>query len=247
MNRQIILPDHCRVFMDVFRTAGYQIYLVGGSVRDLLLKKDSTNWDLTTNATPQNIQKLFDHSIYENTYGTVTIIQKEGDTEMLYEVTPYRKETGYQDFRHPEKIIWADSIQEDLKRRDFTINAMAYDGTELIDTEGGIQDLENKMIKAVGDAQMRFGEDALRLMRAVRFACQLDFSIEDKTKEAIKKLSALLVHVSGERIRDEFLKILASDSPDGGVLLLKELGLLDHILPELVRCFDTPQVSPGRH
>jgi len=239
----IKLPNYIIQFMQVFEKNKYQIYLVGGAVRNLILNTSTDNWDFTTNATPEEILKLFPDSFYNNVYGTVTIPQKP----LVLEVTPFRFESDYQDKRHPEKIEWAKTLKEDLARRDFTINAIAFDGKKIIDPYHGQDDLKNKIIRAVGDANKRFKEDSLRLMRAVRLASQLGFLIEEKTRLAISDNSSLIKNVSWERIRDELLKIIASDHPDDGILFLHNTGLLQHILPELEICFTVPQKSPKRH
>ena len=239
----IKLPENISEFMRIFVKKGYQVYLVGGAVRNLLLDTSTDNWDFTTNVTPEEILKMFPDSFYNNIYGTVTIPQKP----LLLEVTPFRLESDYQDKRHPEKIAWAKTLKEDLARRDFTINAIAFDGKKIIDPYHGQDDLKNKIIRAVGDANKRFKEDSLRLMRAVRLASQLGFLIEEKTRLAISDNSSLIKNVSWERIRDELLKIIASDHPDDGILFLHNTGLLQHILPELEICFTVPQKSPKRH
>lgn len=237
----IKLPNEIIDLMKKFKENKFQIYVVGGAVRDALLNKTVDNWDFTTNATPEQIQKLFPDSFYNNVYGTVTV------GKLLFEITPFRTESNYSDSRHPEKIEWASTVEADLSRRDFTINAMAYDGSKIFDPYKGQDDLKNKIIKAVGDPDIRFKEDALRLLRAIRFTSQLGFLIEEKTKESIQKNVDLISKVSAERIRDEFLKMLASDHPDDGVLFLKNTGLLLHILPEVDICFTIPQKSPKRH
>lgn len=238
--------------MEVFRKKKYQIYIVGGAVRDLILERNppagGINWDFTTNATPEEIQKLFPNSFYHNTFGTVTVTVD--DTP--YEVTPFRKESDYTDHRHPEKVEWAKTIEEDLSRRDFTINALALSGAEglaskIIDPYDGKKDIENKIIKTVGNPDKRFAEDALRLMRAVRFATELGFLIDNTTLDAIKKNAALIEKISAERVRDELFKIIASVNAADGILLLKNTGLLHFILPEVDGCFTIPQISPGRH
>jgi tRNA nucleotidyltransferase/poly(A) polymerase len=196
---------------------------------------------------------MFPDAFYNNVYGTVTvpIKNKQSNNEtmkqFLFEITPFRKESEYSDSRHPEKIKWAKTIQEDLSRRDFTINAIAYDGKSVIDPYLGQKDLSNKLIKAVGDPEIRFNEDALRLLRAVRFTSQLGFLIEVNTKSSIQKNAQLISKVSWERIRDEFLKILSGDHPAEGILFLKSTGLLSYILPEVDVCFTIPQKSPKRH
>ena len=239
----IILPKPVIKFLEKFRKNHFQIYIVGGAVRNLLLNKGVTNWDFTTDATPEQILKLFKDAFYNNSYGTVSI--PVGD--LIFEVTPFRKEGEYKDFRHPEKITWAKTVEEDLFRRDFTINAMAYDGKKIVDPYKGQEDLKNKLIKAVGDPDKRFNEDSLRLIRAIRFASQLGFFIDEKTRVSIEKNSELITKISWERIRDEFLKILGSDHPSEGLLFLKNTGLLTFILPEVDICFTIPQKSPKRH
>lgn len=244
----IILPPSITDFMKVFKDSGYRIYAVGGVVRDLLMGKqpptDGNDWDFTTNATPKEILKLFPDGFYHNTYGTVTV---PAENNLLYEVTPFRAESGYDDSRHPTTVVWAKTIEEDLSRRDFTVNAIAFDGETIIDPYNGQTDIARKLIVSVGDPNARFGEDALRLMRAVRFSSQLGFLIEDKTREAIRINAGNIKKISGERIRDELLKILVSEHPAEGVLFLRSTGLLECILPELDMCFEVPQKSPRRH
>lgn len=241
------LPKKVEEFMDVFRRKGYEIYVVGGAVRDLLLGKTSKNWDFTTNAKPEEILSLFKNAFYNNKYGTVSIPFKEKEEIILYEVTPFRKEYSYSDYRHPDKIEWGETVEEDLRRRDFTINSMAFDGKKLIDPFGGREDLARKLVRAVGDPDKRFSEDALRLLRAVRFASQLGFQIEPETYKSIVKNAHLIQKISWERIRDEFFKILKSPYSADGILVLKNTGLLHFILPELEECFNVPQKSPKRH
>ena len=245
------LPEAIKNIFSIFKKNGFEIYLVGGAVRDFLLGKNPKNFDFTTNATPEKIQSLFPNSFYNNTYGTVSIPLEIEDLyslqKTIVEITPFRKEEDYTDFRHPEKIEWAKTLEEDLARRDFTINAIAYDGKKIIDPHYGQKDLKEKIIRCVGDPDKRFTEDALRLLRAIRFASQLGFLIEEKTRKAIEKNSQLITKISWERIRDEFLKILKSDHPAEGVLFLRNTGLLKYILPELDVCFFIPQKSPKRH
>lgn len=230
------LPKETLKVFKKFQKAGFEIYLVGGAVRDLLLGKKVKACDFTTNATPEEIQKLFPDSFYDNLFGTVGIpINKE-----IYEITTYRTEGGYTDRRHPDKVIWGEKLEEDLKRRDFTINAIAIgptkeDQLELIDLFKGEEDLKRKIIRAVGDPQERFNEDALRMMRAIRIATQLGFIIEEKTFQAIKRNAVHIQKISGERVRDELMKILASHYPADGLILLDNSGLLDQILPELTK------------
>jgi len=245
------LPNEVKNIFSVFKKNSFEIYLVGGAVRDFLLGKKPENFDFTTNATPEQIQSLFPDSFYHNIYGTVSIpLETQGFPSLqktIVEITPFRKEENYTDFRHPEKIEWAKTVEEDLGRRDFTINAIAYDGDKIIDPFGGERDIKNQLIRCVGDPDKRFVEDALRLLRAIRFASQLGFLIEEKTRKAIEKNSQLITKISWERIRDEFLKILKSDHPAEGVLFLRNTGLLKYILPELDICFSIPQKSPKRH
>ena len=239
----IPLPQPVSDFMNAIRKDGFEMYVVGGAVRNLLLKREVTNWDFTTNATPEKIQELFPDSFYHNVYGTVTVKLKEH----LFEITPFRKESQYTDSRHPEKIEWAKTVEEDLARRDFTINAMAFDGIKIIDLFEGKKHIEEKKIVAVGNPDTRFQEDALRLMRGIRFASQLGFLIDEETLKAMTRCSEKITHISWERIRDELLKIIGSNHPSEGILFLKSTGILKYILPELDVCFAVPQKSPNRH
>ena len=233
--------------MQRFTDAGHKIYIVGGTVRGLMMNHQVFDWDFTTNAKPEEIMKLFPNSFYNNKFGTVGIPNKIENENVVFEVTTHRKESNYTNNRHPEKIEWADNVEDDLARRDFTINAIAYDGENLIDPFEGKKDIEAKIIRSVGDPDTRFGEDALRLLRAVRQSAQLGFEIEPYTLKSISKNSASLKNISGERIRDEFFKLLLSDRPAGGVMLLRETGLLQIILPEVEACFGVSQRSPKRH
>lgn len=243
----IKLPKAVLDFMAVFQKSKHQIYIVGGAVRDLLLDKPADNWDFTTDATPEEILKLFPDGYYNNQFGTVGVTQKINNQELIFEATTFRKESDYKDNRHPGTIEWAKTLEEDLARRDFTINSIAYDGKKIIDPYDGQKDLKKKAIVAVGNPDTRFQEDALRLLRAVRFASELGFMIDEKTKASIQKNCPLIVNISWERIRDEFLKILASDFPAEGVIFLKNTGILFLILPEVDICFTIPQKSPKRH
>lgn len=243
----IELPQPVIEFMDLFQKNNYKIYLVGGAVRDLLHKKTTGNFDFTTNATPEEIMKLFPDSFYNNSFGTVGIPCSFGEVQVIFEVTPFRKESDYSDFRHPEKVEWTDNIDDDLARRDFTINAMAFDGQKIIDLHEGQKDMEAKLVRAVGDPDKRFNEDALRLLRAVRFATVMNFKIEENTKAAVIRNKELIKHISWERIREEFFKIILSENAADGILLLREVGLLEYILPELEVCFAIDQRSPNRH
>lgn len=250
----ITLPQSAQTIIDTLKKAGFECYAVGGSVRDMLLDLPTKGWDFTTSAKPDEICSLFPDSFYDNQFGTVGIKMRKQqihdekpDVEDIYEITTYRSEEGYGDHRHPDKISWGKTLAEDLSRRDFTINAIAYDGTTLIDPYDGQTDLKNQFIRTVGIAADRFEEDSLRMLRAVRFAARFGFSIEDETAEAIKIHAHLLEKISAERIRDEFLKIITSEHSADATLVLKNLGLLHFILPELEVAFATPQKSPKRH
>lgn len=223
--------------ISIIEKAGHEAYLVGGCVRDTLRGVKPLDWDIASNAKPEEVAKLFKNNFQVEEYGLVTILTGSDDPTLKeVEVMPYRSEQSYSDKRHPDKLEWVDSVEEDLSRRDFTVNAMAMDlSGEIIDLFEGQKDIEKKVIKAVGDPEARFREDALRLMRAVRFASVLgsDWSIEAQTWEAIKNNSVLLDNVSQERIRDEFMKIILSDQAKKGIELFKDSGLLKIILPEL--------------
>lgn len=259
MMKQYRLPPSARKTIDKMKKAGYECYAVGGCVRDMLLGRSTRDWDFTTNALPEMIQKHFPDSFYDNKFGTVGIPIKlesgiknnefkiKNENTAVYEITTYRSEKGYSDFRHPDEIVFGDSLSEDLKRRDFTINALACDGGKIIDLFDGIKDMEKKNIRAVGNAEERFQEDALRMMRAIRLATELGFAIEEKTMQAISLKSKLITKISSERVRDELLKILSSDFPHDGIKLLRNTGLLAEILPELEKCFSVEQKSPKRH
>ncbi|MBP6994061.1 HD domain-containing protein [Candidatus Woesebacteria bacterium] len=241
------IPLSVHAFMQTMREHTFEVYVVGGAVRNMLLGTDTTDWDFTTNATPEQIQHVFPDSFYHNTYGTVTVKWDSGEGEMLFEITPYRTEHSYTDSRRPDNVLWAEDVKDDLARRDFTMNAMAYDGETLIDPFGGQEDIKNKLIRTVGNADTRFSEDALRLLRAIRFAAQLGFLIEPQTRDSIARNAGLITRISWERIRDEFLRIITAPHASEGVLFLKSSNLLRFVLPELDACFDIPQKSPGRH
>ncbi len=233
------VPKHVLSVAETLHNAGFDAYIIGGCVRGMIMKYPVADWDFTTNATPEQIQDLFDHTVYENDYGTVGVVFDDikDPAQNLIEVTPYRKETGYSDNRRPDAVMFGVSLEEDLSRRDFTINALAYNPItkELVDLHNGIADLHNGHIRAVGNPEERFNEDALRMMRAVRIATQLNGSIEEKTGEAIRKHADSLAVIAVERVRDEFVKILMADKPAEGIFLLKEIGLMRHIIPELLR------------
>jgi len=247
---KVDLPKKVLSVLDTFEKKGFEIYVVGGAVRDIIMKKIVFDWDFTTNATPGEMQKMFPDSYYTNEFGMVGL-PPEKDGERPYEITTFRTEHGYSDTRRPDKVKWGENIEEDLKRRDFTINAIALKKDakdfKLTDLFGGQKDLKNKLIRAVGNPDERFSEDALRMMRAVRIATELNFKIEAKTLAAIKKNKKLINKISKERIKDELFKILASDHPFEGMTLLRETQLSQEILPELEKTFGVEQKSPGRH
>lgn len=238
------LPKPVTKVLKKFQDKDFEIYIVGGAVRDILMGKPVHDWDFTTNATPEEILKIFPDGFYDNIFGTVGL--KINKFEKPFEVTTFRTEFGYSDNRRPDKVSWGKTLEEDLARRDFTINAMALKD-KIIDPYGGQTDLNKKTIRAVGDANERFNEDALRMMRAIRIAAELGFTIEEKTFEAIKKNAPLIGKIAKERVKDELFKLLASPNPYEGMLLFKNSGLMDEILPELIKCFGVEQKSPGRH
>lgn len=242
------IPKEIVNIVNVMEKAGFQAFLVGGCVRDVLLGRMPKDWDVTTNAKPDQIQSLFPKTVYENDFGTVAVINEESVDPTLksVEITPYRLESGYSDRRHPDSVKFSDNIEDDLKRRDFTVNAMAVslsDGAikDVVDLHGGFADLKDKIIRTVGIPKDRFSEDALRMIRTIRLAVELDFSIEKETLKAVKELDSLIKDVSRERIRDEFTRIINSKSPKSGLELLKDTGLLKHIIPELVSSFGVTQ------
>ena len=242
---QLYLPDEVKKILSDFKKKNFEIYVVGGAVRDLLMSKIVYDWDFTTNATPEEILDLYPDSFYDNKFGTVGI-SIEGFDEP-FEITTFRTEYGYSDSRRPDKVSWGRSLEEDLKRRDFTINAFAYDGEKIIDLYDGQKDLDKKILRAVGDASERFNEDALRMMRAVRIAGELKFEIERNTFLAIQQNAKLINKIAKERIKDELFKILKSNNPYSGIFHLKESGLMQEILPEMMKCFGVEQKSPSRH
>jgi tRNA nucleotidyltransferase/poly(A) polymerase len=213
-----IIPDQILEVYKALESKNFEAYFVGGSVRDLILKRKIKDWDLTTNATPEQILIVFPNGFYNNDFGTVGVPIAIGDENHVAEITTYRTETVYKDNRHPEKVEWGKTLEEDLSRRDFTINAIALRINEkavfeLVDPYEGEKDLQKKILRAVGDPNLRFKEDALRLLRAVRIANDLQFTIEKKTWEAVCEDANLINNISAERIRTELLRILGSDHP----------------------------------
>lgn len=233
------MPPTVSRVTDALKKAGFEAYVVGGCIRDTLLARIPKDWDVTTNAVPEQIQSLFSNTFYNNDFGTVGVVFDEETDETLkvIEVTPYRSEGQYSDFRRPDSVSFGVSLEEDLKRRDFTINAIAYDPEEdvIIDPFGGKEDLKLQLVRAVGDPSERFAEDALRMLRAVRIAAELGFTIEKETAEAIKKTAKNLAKISIERIREEFSRILLSRSPREGLRLAHQLEILPFIAPDLER------------
>ena len=261
---ELKLPEFVKKILDQFEKNNFEIYIVGGIVRDLLINRPAVDWDFTTNATPKQILALFPNGFYDNQFGTVGIVNPKEKKKkvyygkpLVYEITTFRKEIGYTDRRHPDKVIWGKKLEEDLVRRDLTINAMALKPVtgyqspvasfKLIDPHNGQKDIKAKLIRAVGNPNKRFQEDALRMMRAVRLATQLGFTLEEKTFQAIKKNIDLVDQISAERIRDELLKLLSYQHASDGYLILRNAGLAEKILPEVEKMFGVEQKSPGRH
>lgn len=238
------IPLEVRQVAATLEKNGFEAYVVGGCTRDLLLGKVPKDWDLTTNAHPSDIQALFPEHYANNDYGTIGIKTETEDTSLqVIEVTPYRTESGYSDARRPDTVQFGVSLAEDLKRRDFTVNALAFRPAtgEMVDLFDGVTDLQEKRLRAVGDPHERFAEDALRMMRAVRLAAQLGFMIESATMEAITTHSQQLSRISIERITSEFLRTIETDTPMQGLLFMEKLGLLEQFLPELTRAIGCEQ------
>lgn len=238
---RIQLPWKVEDIIEKIQAAGYEAYAVGGCVRDSVLGREPDDWDITTSAKPEEVKKLFDRTVDTGIqHGTVTVMyRREG-----FEVTTYRIDGKYEDSRHPKDVTFTASLKEDLRRRDFTINAMAYNEKDgLIDLYGGIQDIERGLIRCVGDAGERFTEDALRMMRAVRFSAQLGYTIEENTKAAIRELAPTIRRISAERIQVELVKLMISDHPDY-IRTAYETGITAQIFPEFDICMKTEQSNP---
>ena len=237
----IKLPVDVANIIRILEEAGYEAYAVGGCVRDSILGREPSDWDITTSALPQQVKELFSHTIDTGLqHGTVTVMMHH----VGYEVTTYRVDGEYEDSRHPKSVTFTRDLVEDLKRRDFTINAMAYnEDAGIVDVFGGVQDLENKIVRAVGDPKERFTEDALRMMRAVRFAAQLGYEIEENTKNAICEMADTLKKISAERIQVELVKLIVSSHPEH-MRLLYETGITKIILPQFDRMMETQQNNP---
>jgi len=253
----MLIPDYILDIISKIKKEKYEIFLVGGCVRDLLMGKNPQDWDLTTNALPGEILKIFPDAKYENNFGTVLLALKDENKKVItvLEITTYRSEKGYSDRRHPDEILFEKELDKDLERRDFTVNAMALGHVSnkkdlnikdiqeleldlpknwsLVDLFGGVKDIKKKIIRAVGEPSDRFKEDALRMMRAIRFSSQLGFEIEAKTERNIAKFSGSIKFVANERIKDELIKILKSDLAYDGIILMYKTGILRYIIPEL--------------
>jgi poly(A) polymerase/tRNA nucleotidyltransferase (CCA-adding enzyme) len=251
-----MLPPFILNILQQIEDKGFEAYAVGGCVRDLLMGvgKEQQDWDITTNALPRDVLKIFPQGKYNNEFGTVLVpYETEQGNRSAVEITTFRSEGGYSDRRHPDNVKFEKDLDKDLGRRDFTINALAMkpedsklslpadllkwsftqDGYVIVDLFGGVKDIKKRVIRAVGEPEDRFKEDALRMMRAIRFACRLDFSIEDKTERAIKKMAGSIKFIANERIRDELIKILESDNAYNGIMFLHENKMLQYILPEV--------------
>ena len=234
------IPKEVSHVTETLEKAGFEAYLVGGCVRDMFLDRKPKDWDVTTNATPEQIVPLFANTFYENDYGTVGIVNEEegiDPTLKVVEVTPYRIEGKYSNNRHPDEVKWSDNVLADLDRRDFTVNAIALrikdKEIEIVDPHNGQKDIKDSLIKTVGNPHERFREDGLRILRAVRIASDLDFTIDSATEKAIVEEGGLLKNISAERVRDEFIKIIQSDRPAYGVQLCEKVHILEYFLPEL--------------
>lgn len=242
--------------VETIEQAGHEAWIVGGAVRDLLIGLPAYDWDVTTSATPEQIVPLFEECFYDNEYGTVKVAGKhireqfglsEGviDDSVLYDITTYRSESEYSDKRRPDSVEWGKTVEEDLKRRDFTINAIAINlKNEIVDPYGGQDDIKNKLIRAVGDPSERFEEDALRIMRAIRLSAQLGFLIEEQTLIALKEKVPNLKEISWERIGAETMKLLATDHSADGVQLMVDAGIMEIVIPELLTM---KEVKQGGH
>ena len=247
---RIEMPSGVKYIIEQLKTSGYEAYAVGGCVRDSILGRKPNDWDITTSAKPEDVKSIFRRTIDTGIqHGTVTVMLKDE----AYEITTYRIDGEYSDHRRPDGVTFTSELSEDLLRRDFTINAMAYNDEDgLVDLYGGLQDLDNKIIRCVGDPDERFDEDALRIMRAVRFAAQLGFEIDSETKAAAAGHAKELNEVSAERIETELTKLITSDHPEK-IMEMYELGITAVILPEFDEMVMTEQNSPyhlydvGRH
>ncbi len=233
---KLAVPSTVREVAAILQGAGYDAWLVGGCVRDLLIDREPKDWDITTNAKPEQIQGLFPETFYENDYGTVGVVTEDENPKLkVIEITPYRIEGKYSNARHPDEVKFSEKLEDDLERRDFTVNAIAYSPVteELVDLHGGQEDLAAKRLVAVGDPHKRFEEDALRMLRAIRIGAELDFMIDAATLAGIAANAPQLAKISRERVRDELVRILESDRPMQALYMAQKLGLLKHIIVEL--------------
>lgn len=253
------IPGFVLEVVETLQKKGFEAYLVGGCVRDLVLGREPKDWDVTTNAIPEQIIASFPHTFYENTFGTVGVVtdqlsavpesptKTEGNErvkkEYVVEVTPYREEGAYTDGRRPDTVSFSKNIKDDLKRRDFSMNALAYDPVKgnLVDDFDGLKDIKDKIVRAVGEPLSRFREDGLRVMRAVRFATELGFTINTDTEKALNDSREMLAKIAKERVRDELNKVFMSDIPMAGIFMLQRYGLLEYIIPELEEGLHTKQ------
>lgn len=237
----ILMPQKVKFIIKQLMDNGFEAYAVGGCVRDSILGREPNDWDITTSALPGQVKKVFEHTVDTGIqHGTVTVVLDKEN----FEVTTYRIDGEYEDNRHPKEVIFTANLVEDLKRRDFTVNAMAYnDEIGLVDVFGGISDLNEKIIRCVGNAEDRFSEDALRVLRAARFAAQLGFSIEDGTMQAMKSMAPNLANISAERIQVELVKLIISDNPDM-IKTAYELGITKIVLPEFDKIMNIEQNNP---
>lgn len=244
MHKEFEIPGVVRELCATMKKLGFEAYLVGGCVRDLLLAREPKDWDITTNATPEDIQKIFTETFYENVFGTVGVVTESDDPKLkVVEVTPYRIEGKYSNARHPDEVTFSDKLTDDLKRRDFTINAIAYDPISgvLVDEHGGQEDIARRVLQTVGDPRARFEEDALRMLRAVRLAAELDFALDGATAAGIVDQASQLQKISRERVRDEFTRVLMSDRPMQALYVAQKLGILKYVIPELEEAIGVDQ------
>lgn len=237
MINQSKIPPEVSQVTETLNKGGFEAYIVGGCVRDLIIGREPKDWDITTSANPDEIQALFVKTFYENDYGTVGVVNEDtiNDKLRVIEVTPFRIEGKYSDHRHPDAVKFADKLEDDLKRRDFTVNAIAYDihKGQIIDPYKGQDDIKDNIIRSVGVAEERFTEDALRIIRAIRFSTELGFMINKETSDAIEKCADLLKKISIERIKDELSKLIMSPNPMAGIIMLQRYGILKYMIPEL--------------
>lgn len=230
------IPSEILKIVEKLEESGFEAWIVGGCVRDLYLNRTPHDWDITTNATPEEIQRVFEHTYYTNDFGTVGVVTDSPEEALkVVEVTPYRLEGKYSDARRPDNVTFSQKLEDDLKRRDFTINALAFSPTkeEVVDLYEGVKDIKDSVVRAVGEPKERFSEDALRILRAIRIAAELDLSIEEGTREAMVALATQLERISKERVRDEFIRIINSPKPLKSLVLAQGMGVLKYVIPEL--------------